>query len=60
MIERTTLWARAAESTIREDPGMGTTRKYVVIDPATGKLDCRIFSEQAIYDKPQPVTEAQR
>src|SRR6266496_1564365 len=34
----------------REDPGMGTTRKYVVIDPATGKLDRRIFSEQAIYD----------
>ena len=39
---------------------MGTTRKYVVIDPATGKLDCRIFSEQAIYDKPQPVADAQR
>src|SRR5438445_13739676 len=34
----------------REDPGMDTTRKYVVIDPATGKLDRRIFSEQAIYD----------
>jgi transposase len=34
----------------REDPGMGTTRNYVVIDPATGKLDRRIFSEQAIYD----------
>jgi len=29
---------------------MGTTRKYVVIDPATGKLDRRVFSEQAIYD----------
>src|SRR6266851_9435042 len=29
---------------------MGTARKYVVIDPATGKLDRRIFSEQAIYD----------
>jgi hypothetical protein len=39
---------------------MGTTRKYLVIDPATGKLDCRIFSEQAIHDKPQPVADAQR
>jgi phenylpropionate dioxygenase-like ring-hydroxylating dioxygenase large terminal subunit len=34
----------------REDPGMGAARKYIVIDPATGKLDRRIFSEQAIYD----------
>ena len=30
---------------------MGTTRKYVVIDPATGKLDRRIFSEQTVYDE---------
>ena len=29
---------------------MGTTRKYAVIDPATGKLDRRIFSDEAIYD----------
>ena len=29
---------------------MGATRKYVVIDPATGKIDRRIFSEQAVYD----------
>ena len=29
---------------------MGATRKHVVIDPATGKLDRHIFSEQAIYD----------
>ena len=29
---------------------MGTARKYAVIDPATGKLDRRIFSDQAIYD----------
>ena len=29
---------------------MGATRKYAVIDPATGKIDRRIFSEQAIYD----------
>ena len=29
---------------------MGTTRKYAVIDPATGKLDRRIFSDQAVYD----------
>src|SRR5216683_2373604 len=34
----------------REDPCMGTTRKYVVIDPATGKLDRRVFSEQRVYD----------
>jgi len=34
----------------REDRGIGATRKYVVIDPATGKLDRRIFSEQAVYD----------
>jgi hypothetical protein len=34
----------------REDPGMGTTRKYVVIDAAAGKIDRRIFSDQAIYD----------
>src|SRR5437868_5546763 len=34
----------------REVPGMGTTRKYVVIDPATGKVDRRIFSDQATYD----------
>ena len=24
--------------------------KYAVIDPATGKIDRRIFSDQAIYD----------
>jgi hypothetical protein len=30
----------------REEPAMGATRKHVVIDPATGKLDRRIFSEQ--------------
>ena len=29
---------------------MDATRKYVVIDPATGKIDRRIFSEQAVYD----------
>ena len=29
---------------------MPTNRKYTVIDPATGKLDRRIFSEQAVYD----------
>jgi hypothetical protein len=33
----------------REDPDMGTARKYAVIDPATGKID-RIFSDQAVYD----------
>ena len=30
---------------------MAATRKYAVIDPATGKLDRRIFSDQAIYDE---------
>ena len=34
----------------KEDPGMGAARNYAVIDPATGKLDRRIFSDQAIYD----------
>ena len=29
---------------------MGTTRTYAVIDPATGKIDRSIFSDQAIYD----------
>src|SRR6516162_1963938 len=29
---------------------MGTARKYAVIDPATGKIDRSIFSEQAVYD----------
>src|SRR5260370_11030107 len=28
---------------------MGATRKYVVIDPASGKVDRRIFSEQRVY-----------
>lgn len=30
---------------------MGTTLRYGVIDPATGKIDRRIFSDQAIYDQ---------
>jgi phenylpropionate dioxygenase-like ring-hydroxylating dioxygenase large terminal subunit len=30
---------------------MGATRKYAVIDPDTGKLDRRIFGEQAIYEE---------
>ena len=34
----------------REGPGMGATRKYVVIDPATGKIDRGIFSDEAVYD----------
>ena len=29
---------------------MGAARKYAVIDPATGKIDRRIFSDQAVYD----------
>src|SRR6516164_10847027 len=34
----------------REDPCMGATRQYVVIDPSAGKIDRSIFSEQAVYD----------
>ena len=34
----------------REDRDVGSPRKYAVIDPATGKLDRRIFSDQAVYD----------
>ena len=30
---------------------MGATQRYVVIDPATGKIDRRIFSDQALYDE---------
>src|SRR6516225_12397925 len=30
---------------------MGATGKYAVIDPATGKLDRHIFSDQAIYEE---------
>lgn len=29
---------------------MGSTRKHVVIDPATCKIDRSIFSDQAVYD----------
>ena len=29
---------------------MAAARKYAVIDPATGKLDRRIFSDQGVYD----------
>src|ERR1700722_1394445 len=37
----------SARGTVR----MGTTLKYAVIDSATGKIDRRIFSDQAIYDE---------
>jgi phenylpropionate dioxygenase-like ring-hydroxylating dioxygenase large terminal subunit len=30
---------------------MGAARNYAVIDPASGKLDRRIFSDEAIYDQ---------
>jgi phenylpropionate dioxygenase-like ring-hydroxylating dioxygenase large terminal subunit len=30
---------------------MGTRAKYRVIDPAVGKIDRRIFSDQAVYDE---------
>ena len=29
---------------------MGANRKYAVIDPTSGKLDRRIFSDEAVYD----------
>jgi phenylpropionate dioxygenase-like ring-hydroxylating dioxygenase large terminal subunit len=29
---------------------MGAARNYAVIDPATGKIDRRIFSDRAVYD----------
>ncbi len=29
---------------------MAAVREYAVIDPVTGKLDRRIFSDQAVYD----------
>jgi hypothetical protein len=32
----------------KEEPGMGASQKYAVIDPAAGKLDRRIFSDPAI------------
>ena len=34
----------------REDRDVSSPRKYAVIDTATGKLDRRIFSDQAVYD----------
>src|SRR5262245_10943277 len=30
---------------------MGATQQYVIIDPETGKIDRRIFIDQAIYDE---------
>src|SRR5436190_23315824 len=36
--------------TARGDPPRSAARKYAVIEPAAGKLDRRIFSDQAIYD----------
>jgi len=29
---------------------MRSLQNYAIIDPATGKLDRRIFSDQAVYD----------
>src|SRR5207248_2662601 len=34
----------------KEARDMGLPRKYAIIDPATGKLDRRIFSDQVVYD----------
>jgi hypothetical protein len=42
----------------REDPGMGSARKYAVIDPAIGKIGRRIFSEQRVYDDEMDVSGA--
>jgi hypothetical protein len=41
---------RLISSRERKDRGMGAVRNYAVIDPAAGKLDRRIFSDEAIYD----------
>ncbi|HYS93514.1 MAG TPA: Rieske 2Fe-2S domain-containing protein, partial [Candidatus Acidoferrales bacterium] len=30
---------------------MDATQKYSIIDPATGKIDRSIFSDQAVYDQ---------
>ena len=30
---------------------MGATQQYAIIDPQTGKMDRRIFIDQAIYDE---------
>jgi phenylpropionate dioxygenase-like ring-hydroxylating dioxygenase large terminal subunit len=30
---------------------MGATQKYAIIDPQTGKIDRRIFIDQAIYEE---------
>jgi hypothetical protein len=30
---------------------MGATQKYAIIDSKTGKIDWRIFIDQAIYDE---------
>ena len=29
---------------------MGVARKYAAIEPTTGKIDRRFFSDQAVYD----------
>src|SRR5262249_6974094 len=42
--------ARHAAPAARGECGMGASPKYAVIDPATGAVDRRIFSDQAIYD----------
>jgi phenylpropionate dioxygenase-like ring-hydroxylating dioxygenase large terminal subunit len=34
----------------KEERGMGASQKYAVIDPATGKIDRRIFSDRSVYD----------
>src|SRR5436305_6452224 len=34
----------------RRSRNMGAARTYAAIDPATGKLDRHIFSEQTVYD----------
>src|SRR5262252_2974848 len=36
---------------LEEDCSMSASRTYAIIDPTTGKVDRRIFSDQAIYDE---------
>src|SRR6266700_7674135 len=40
-----------AYNRVQGDCRMGATQKYSIIDPATGKIDRSIFSDQAVYDQ---------
>src|SRR5262249_8495437 len=47
------LWGGSGRPAYNPPKGagsMGAARTYSVIDPATGKIDRRIFADQAVYD----------